>query len=232
MKYDRMHTLYNQEQQDYLRQLFNDGKKHKEITQAFNDRFGTNLSIHNIFYALHWFGLYRSPCFKNTKAYGNKNRWKGVKPLGSERLDKDGYILVKVGFPRVEKRKHILVWEQVYGKIDTKKEVIVFLDGNKQNCELSNLHKMDRRLIGVYAKIVGCKDMTPDMRRLAIETANLWVKASDKKSIKFFRKKELCKKVWKLHKKGYNRSEIGKEVGLSTSCVSHHIRRGNIIWGG
>ena len=59
------------------------------------------------------------------------------RPIGSERLDKDGYTLVKVAENKWE-LKHRLIHEKNFGSIPKGKKVI-FLDGNKQNFDLDNL---------------------------------------------------------------------------------------------
>jgi len=49
-----------------------------------------------------------------------------------------GYIEEKVAEPNKWRLKHQIVWEAAHGK--TKKgEMIIFLDGNKENCSLENL---------------------------------------------------------------------------------------------
>lgn len=60
------------------------------------------------------------------------------KPIGSTRVNVYGYVEEKVAEPNKWRLKHQIVWEAAHGK--TKKgEMIVFLDGNKQNCSLENL---------------------------------------------------------------------------------------------
>lgn len=69
------------------------------------------------------------------------------KPIGSERVDQDGYILIKVADTGTWndrwKVKQRVVWEEAYGPIP-KGHVIVFLDGNKQNVRLSNLQMITK----------------------------------------------------------------------------------------
>ena len=63
------------------------------------------------------------------------------KEIGSERLDSDGYVLVKVQDGHLNKNwvlKHRLIWESMYGNIPTGYK-IMFADGNKQNCDIKNL---------------------------------------------------------------------------------------------
>lgn len=64
------------------------------------------------------------------------------KPLGSERISRDGYLQRKVtdtGYPpRDWVGVHILVWTQAHGPVPLRHKV-VFRDGNKQHIHLDNL---------------------------------------------------------------------------------------------
>ena len=60
------------------------------------------------------------------------------KPVGYERVSKDGYIEVKIAEPRTFRPKHRVVWEKVHGPIP-RGHKIAFRDGDKRNFELSNL---------------------------------------------------------------------------------------------
>lgn len=75
------------------------------------------------------------------------NKPLNYRPVGSERIDVDGYIRVKVSdegeWSDRWKVKQRVVWEEVYGPIP-KGHVIVFLDGNKQNVSLSNLQMITK----------------------------------------------------------------------------------------
>lgn len=66
------------------------------------------------------------------------------KTLGSERVDKDGYVWMKVADPNYWMMKHRWLWEQQYGKLDNNK-VVKFIDGDKNNITLSNLRLTDRQ---------------------------------------------------------------------------------------
>lgn len=65
------------------------------------------------------------------------------KPLGYERINKDGYIEVKVEEPRKFTQKHRLIWEQHFGKIP-KGHNVQFRDGNRQNVDIENLYLISR----------------------------------------------------------------------------------------
>lgn len=68
-----------------------------------------------------------------------------TKPVGYERITKDGYVEVKIKMRPTHpscndnfKAKHHIVWEEANGPIP-KGYKLTFLDGNKKNCALDNL---------------------------------------------------------------------------------------------
>lgn len=66
------------------------------------------------------------------------------RPVGSERFDRDGYIMVKVADPSKWKLKHRYIWEKANGKIP-KGCNIQFKDGNRRNVSLENLYMINRK---------------------------------------------------------------------------------------
>lgn len=60
------------------------------------------------------------------------------RPVGSQRITKDGYIEIKVKDPGTWKLKHRVIWEQNNGKIP-KGVIVIFKDNNPLNCTLDNL---------------------------------------------------------------------------------------------
>ena len=69
---------------------------------------------------------------------------RNYRPVGSERVNVDGYTEVKIADPRKWVLKQRKVWEDHYKEKLTSKDVIVFLDGNKQNFNINNLYKLTR----------------------------------------------------------------------------------------
>ena len=76
---------------------------------------------------------------------GNKPaNWR---PLGSERISKDGYIEVKIADDMLNKNwkaKHIMIWEEHNGPVPPG-HVIIFGDGNKRNFDPENLLLVSRK---------------------------------------------------------------------------------------
>lgn len=156
------------------------------------------------------------------------------KPIGSERFDKDGYILLKIGYPRVERRKHIYLWEQANGKIG-RDEVLMFLDGDKTNCDLDNLIKVKRKYLGAFNCI--CRNcVTKEQRLTSINAVMLYCEAKDKERLKKLKDERLMNlqearhkpihiTVYAMYKEGMNVPTIAERLGLTRSTVRYAIRR-------
>jgi len=130
----------------------------KDMAELLNKTFGTNYTKKQLksYYKNHkinsgltgHFQKGHIPANKGLKGYyspGCEKGWfkKGHKPInhkpiGSERIDKDGYTLVKVAEPNVWKLKHKVIWEEKNGKVP-EGYVLTFLDGDKNNITLDNL---------------------------------------------------------------------------------------------
>lgn len=161
---------YTDEMIDYIRSIA-PNTHIKDITDMFNAKYSTNQSVGAIG------SLMRRYCIKNglvcTFKKGNiphnkgvpmteetrkkvQGTWfqKGNNPLntrdvGSELLEADGYLLVKVQDTgkRCEKwrQKHVLVWEQYHKMKVPKGHVVIFLDGDRTNFNITNLALITRR---------------------------------------------------------------------------------------
>lgn len=69
------------------------------------------------------------------------------KPIGTERINKDGYLERKIhdGLPRQSRWRavHLLLWEEANGRLPSG-HAIAFRDGDKRNLNLDNLHLVSR----------------------------------------------------------------------------------------
>ena len=88
-----------------------------------------------------------------------------AQPVGTERVNKDGYIEIKI--PRWNPLcckgknldgsswilKHHKIWLEHGGRmLNTRKEAIVFLDGNRRNFDINNLKLVSRRALSRMSK--------------------------------------------------------------------------------
>lgn len=71
-------------------------------------------------------------------AFQKGNIPKAHREVGSERIDRDGYILIKTKEPNKWEFKHRYIYESLYGSIPTGHKLI-FADGNRQNVDINNL---------------------------------------------------------------------------------------------
>lgn len=187
---------YTDEMIEWLK-AYTPNHSYKEITQAFNERFKCNQSLVALasynkrlkikngvdgrFYKGH------TPYTKGLKITeyaspeaierSSKTRfYKGQpsinkKPIGSERVDRDGYILVKTAEPNKWSFKHRVVWERTYGAIP-KGMIIMFLDQNRANCSIDNLCLCSKGDMAVINHEIKLTD-DPELNRAVVNIAKL-----------------------------------------------------------
>ena len=144
---------------------FVSGHTYKEIVEEYNKRFEEPITISRVkgYIANHKLntgktGRYEKgniPFNKGMKGWSapgtEKTRFKkgnlpsNTKPIGYERITKDGYIEVKIKMRPSSSScndnfiaKHRLVFEEANGPVP-KGCKIIFLDGDKKNCSIENL---------------------------------------------------------------------------------------------
>lgn len=93
------------------------------------------------------------PVNKGTKGLynvgGNRTSFKkgnippNKRPVGSERINVDGYIEIKTKEPNTWELKHRVVYQEHYGEIP-KGYNVIFLDGNRQNLDINNLKLVNK----------------------------------------------------------------------------------------
>lgn len=66
------------------------------------------------------------------------NRPQNYRPVGSQRIAKNGYIEIKVKDPGTWKLKHRVIWEEHNGEIP-QGDIVIFRDNNPLNCAIDNL---------------------------------------------------------------------------------------------
>lgn len=143
---------------------------YKHLTALFNAYFGTALTAVQIAGTLQRYGIRNG--VKTTFTKGCQPWNKGMKglvhlggatkftkghtpnnhrPVGSERVNKDGCKEVKVAEPNVWQSKHSYLWSQKNGPIP-KGHVVVFADGNHENYDEDNLLLLSRAQLAVMNK--------------------------------------------------------------------------------
>lgn len=93
------------------------------------------------------------------------------KPIGSERIGRDGYVEVKVREPKTWRQKHVMVWEQLHGP-RPKGHAIIFMDGDRLNLAPENLLCVSRHVLLVLNRMrLLYKDA--ELSRTGVATATL-----------------------------------------------------------
>ena len=105
------------------------------------------------------------------------------KPLGSERITKDGYIEVKIAEPNKWRLKHLVVWEEVNGPVPPK-HCIFFMDNDRTNTNIENLRLIPRsHLVSMNGKR-GFQGFDRESNEVALAAAELTQKINQVKERK------------------------------------------------
>jgi hypothetical protein len=187
---------YGDERVEFLRKNY-PGRSVSEITDLFNAEFGTKKSGKQIASAVKRYGIKSGrtgrfqkgivPWNAGTKGLAKPNCGSFKKghvpanrrPVGSERISTDGYVEIKLSerdpyFNRSTrwKHKHVHVWEQVNGPVPDGC-VIIFLDGNRLNCEdINNLELVTRTEL-LRINHYGYKNATDHLKPVILAAARL-----------------------------------------------------------
>lgn len=166
---------YTEEEQKFMKEYVL-GHSYREIQKAFTEKFGWEISLGqvNAYIGNHHLNTGRTGRFqkgqeppnkgkKGTCAAGCEKTWfkkwhipANYRPVGSERVNVDGYVEVKVADPNKWKLKHRVVWESVNGKIP-KGYIIIFRDNDKTNTDIDNLLLIKRGAHAVLNHTGLCK---------------------------------------------------------------------------
>ncbi|MCX4351733.1 MAG: HNH endonuclease signature motif containing protein [Lachnospiraceae bacterium] len=182
--------VYTEEEHAFMRE-FVPGHSYREIATAFTEKFGWEISISqvNAYIGNHHLNTGRTGRFQKGQVPPNKGK-KGVyaagcektwfpkghipknhRPVGSERVNKDGYVEVKVAEPNKWKLKHRIVWEKVNGPVP-KGYIIIFRDNDKTNTDINNLLMIKR---GIHAVMnhTGLCEYSGEFKDTAVMIAEL-----------------------------------------------------------
>ena len=166
----------------------------KQMCQPFNEHFGTSETWSQLRAFIHNHGIQsgRTGYFEKGSTSWNKGKkgWtaggrsaetrfqKGNipdnhKPVGTEVIDSYGYRKRKVAEPNQWEFVHRLVWEKHNGPVPNGK-FLRFIDGDKANCELSNLILIDRAANAILNRwVTPLSKLEPDVRKSMVGVAML-----------------------------------------------------------
>jgi hypothetical protein len=173
------------------------GRGYAELTERFNRRFGLEMTFFQIAGAIKRYGLRngRDCRFRPGSLSWNKgvkgihlsrrtefkpgNRPANQQPVGTERVNREGYVEVKVRNPNKWKAKHRIIWEQAYGKIP-RGQVVIFADGNRRNLALDNLMLISRQELVVMNRL-GLISPNKNLTQIGKTVADLKMLIADRK---------------------------------------------------
>lgn len=173
------------------------GHSRKEITAMFNTHFGLELGDNQItaFIKNHHlktgldgrFPKGSIPFNKGKKGIGGweptqfkkGNRPYNYKPVGTERINTDGYVDIKIADPKTWKQKHIIIWEETNGPVPAGM-CLIFADTNRLNVTLENLLLISRREL-VVMNNRGLITNDPELTKTGIVVADICMKIADRK---------------------------------------------------
>lgn len=176
------------------------GRKQIDLLQAFNEHFGNGIKINQLRAFIKNNGFKsgidarfkpdRTPFNKGKKGTGGweptqfkeGHRPHNYKPVGTERVNGEGYVDIKVADPNKWKSKHIIVWEEHNGPVP-KGSVVIFGDGNRRNFDPDNLIMVSRKKLSTLNKH-GLIQNNADLTRTGIIMADIIQKLSDRKRSK------------------------------------------------
>ena len=154
-KNKRSQHKWSEEEKEYLKNIVK-GHTYKEITVLMNEKFEYQFAEGQIKGALNRYKLQTglngnfkkgsTPWNKGLKGYMGANKTsfkKGTippqyRPVGSERINKEGYLEVKIADPNKWELKHRYIYKKHYGDIP-KGHNVIFADTDKTNFNIDNL---------------------------------------------------------------------------------------------
>jgi hypothetical protein len=91
------------------------------------------------------------------------------RPIGSERLNTNGYTDIKIAYPNVWRPKHHVVWEAANGPIP-EGYFVIFADRDRLNFDVDNLvlvSKGELYLMNLHGLIFPDKELTKNGKAIA-----------------------------------------------------------------
>lgn len=185
-----MSKLFPSEIEEFIKDNYK-GVPNQELTDMINAKFGANYSAMQIktYKRKHKLNSGLTGRFEKGNIPHNKgkkmsekqyekckatmfkkgNKPKTLREIGSERINKDGYIEVKVSTSGSWKLKQRIVYENYHNVKLQSDDIITFLDRNPLNCDISNLvcvKKSTMMIMNKFFSDVNVSDV--ELRKLII----------------------------------------------------------------
>ncbi len=189
--------LYPEEVRRFIKENYH-GVGHKEMADLLNKTFGRNYTQMQMkaYYGrckfdsglTGQFSIGHVPFNKGKEKFwigGEETQFKkgnvpvNYRPVGSERVNVDGYIEIKVADPNKWRLKHQVIWEKKSGPIP-KGYAVIFGDGNTSNLNPDNLVLVSRQqLVIMNKRKLIQKDA--ELTRTGVIMADVFLKIGERK---------------------------------------------------
>lgn len=142
----------------------------RELAEEINRRFCREFTDRALGTHCYDNGIQLGLCFSDSSIPRGEKHWRH-RPVGSFQKKK-GYLRIKVAEPNEWMQYQRYLWEQAHGK-SAEGKVVIFMDGNNKNFELSNLECVERAELSVMAELGCTAACTKEERELYLLRARL-----------------------------------------------------------
>lgn len=188
--------MWTNEEKKYLEEI-TPGHHYLEIQELMNKKFNLDFTFNQIKAAIGRYNLNTgfngqfqkgsTPANKGTKGLTSANRtsfYKGqpptnYKPIGSERITKDGYIQIKIKDPNKWELKHRVIWEKENGPLP-RGHAIIFADGNKLNLDINNFILVTRAQL-LIMNTKNLKKNDRELTKVGVNIARVYERIAERK---------------------------------------------------
>ena len=188
--------IWSEEEKEYLKEIV-EGRGYAELQELMTKKFNFNFTINQIKGAIGRYGLNTGlsgrfekgivPWNKDKRGYIGPNKtsfYKGqpptnYKPIGSERLTKDGYIQIKIRDPNKWVLKHRVIWEKENGPLP-KGHAIIFADGDKSNLDINNFILVTRAQL-LIMNTKNLKKNDRELTKIGVNIARVYERIAERK---------------------------------------------------
>ncbi|WP_020621040.1 HNH endonuclease signature motif containing protein [Paenibacillus daejeonensis] len=190
---------FSPEQRDFIKTHIK-GRTVPELTIIFNKHFGTELkqSQMRAFKTNNRLTNGVDSTFKKGSVPANKgkkgmttggvatqfkkgNKPHNYKPVGSERVNGDDYVDIKIADPNKWRGKHLILWEKHNERPVPKGHAVIFGDGDRRNFAPGNLLLVSRSQLAILNK-KGLIQGSAELTKTGIIMADIYSKIGQRRN--------------------------------------------------
>ena len=164
---------YNEQMIEYLKANI-DNYTYQQLAANMSIKFKTNITASSVEHKASRLGIKKSIVIMTDAKYAVYSSAfikRKVRPLGYERFD-GNYVLIKIAEPNIWMPKHRYVWIETHGPIP-KNCNIIFLDGNRKNCDISNLCMVTNANLGYMNTNKLYVKGSPELTKIGVDLARM-----------------------------------------------------------